>query len=44
MHESEIKAHILEELEFELIVSVKTGNKDLVPGLERALSIIEEIV
>jgi hypothetical protein len=42
MHESEVKAHILEELEFELMMAERTGNANLVPGLERALMIVEE--
>jgi hypothetical protein len=39
----ELKMRIAEELEFELIMASKTGNANLVPGLERALSIVEEI-
>jgi hypothetical protein len=43
MSESEIRMRILEELEFELITASRTGNTNLVPGLERALAIIEEV-
>jgi hypothetical protein len=42
MHESEVKAQILEEIEFELIMAERTGNANLVPGLQRALIIVEE--
>jgi hypothetical protein len=42
MNESEIKMKIVEELEFELVTASRTGNSRLVPGLERALMIVEE--
>ena len=42
MTESEIKMKIIEELEFELIMASRSGNANLVPGLERALQIAEE--
>lgn len=38
----ELKMRIAEEIEFEMMVAMKSGNQNLVPGLERALSIIEE--
>jgi hypothetical protein len=38
----ELKMRIAEEIEFELMVALKSGNPSLVPGLERALLIIEE--
>jgi hypothetical protein len=38
----ELKMRLAEEIEFELMVAMKTDNQSLVPGLERALSIIEE--
>jgi hypothetical protein len=40
----ELRLRLIEEIEFELIVATKTGNSNLVPGLERALAIVEEII
>jgi hypothetical protein len=39
----ELKMRIAEELEFELIMATKTGNADFALGLERALSIVEDM-
>jgi len=38
----EMRLKIMEELEFELIAATRSGNSNLVPGLERALLIVEE--
>ena len=38
----ELKMRLAEEVEFELMIAMKSGNQALIPGLERALSIIEE--
>jgi hypothetical protein len=40
---TEFKMRLAEEIEFELMVALRSGNPSLVPGLERALSIIEEM-
>jgi hypothetical protein len=39
----ELKMRIAEELEFELIMATKSGNADFALGIERALSIVEEM-
>ena len=39
----EFKIRVMEEIEFELMVAQRIGNANLVPGLERALQIIEEV-
>jgi hypothetical protein len=39
----ELKMRIAEELEFELIMATRAGNADLALGLERALSIVEDM-
>jgi hypothetical protein len=43
MSAMELKNQIIEELEFELIAAARSSNQYLVPGLERAMTIIEEI-
>lgn len=37
-------SELLEELEFELVMAQKTGNADLVPGLERCINLIIESI
>ena len=39
----ELKMRIAEELEFELIMATRSGNADFALGLERALSIVEDM-
>jgi len=39
----EFKLKAIEELEFEIIMATRAGNTALAAGLERALSILEEI-
>jgi len=41
--ELDIKMRIAEELEFELIMATRSGNADFALGIERALSIVEEM-
>lgn len=35
------KASVIEELEFEIVIAQKGGKVDLIPGLERAITIID---
>lgn len=35
---------VLEELEFEIVMCQKTGKANLIPGLERALEVIEQMI
>jgi len=34
---------LIEEIEFDIVMCQKTGNADLIPGLERAIKIIAEM-
>ena len=43
MKASELKDQIIDELEFDLVAATKAGNQSIVPGIEHALKIIEEI-
>jgi hypothetical protein len=39
----ELKMRIAEELEFELVMATRSGNADFALGIERALSIVEDM-
>jgi hypothetical protein len=43
MNSVELKNHIIEEIEFDLFNSTSFNQEELIPGLERALQIIDNI-
>jgi hypothetical protein len=43
MKASDFKDQIVEELEFDLVLAGKAGNQSIIPGIEHALKIIEEM-
>lgn len=38
-----MREQIIDELDFEIMMAQKAGRADLIPGLERAIQIIEEM-
>ena len=43
MDNIDFKNQVIEEIEFDLITATRSGAESLIPGLERALEIIEEV-